>query len=193
MLQTAESLFSFPLQSLSPRPISTSPSIRPTTSSILTHLSRLVHKLTMNTTPSSTVPTAAAPAPPTALQATQLAINALPTSPRPLTSLCPRPIPNSYWATPLLLACEYPWSPYCFRPNQKLDVLLQAGVRTFIDLTESGELSSYAPHLAARVARASINVETVEYHSFPIHDRSLPESVDYVYRILRVLRDNERR
>ncbi|ETW77605.1 hypothetical protein HETIRDRAFT_441895 [Heterobasidion irregulare TC 32-1] len=132
---------------------------------------------------------------PASSTALQFAINALPslTRPRPLTSTCPRPIPNSYWATPLLLACEYPWSPYCSRPTQKLDILLQAGVRTFIDLTESGELSPYAPHLASRVAQAHIDADAVEYHSFPIHDRSLPESVEYVYRILEVLRDNERR
>ncbi|KAI0062492.1 phosphatases II [Artomyces pyxidatus] len=133
----------------------------------------------------------------TPLQTAQRAMNAIPAStrPRPLTSICPRPIPNSYWATPLLLACEYPWTPRrglapC---AQKIDLLLLAGVRTFIDLTETGELSPYAPHLSSRVAQLGINASEVEYHSFPIHDRSLPESVDYVYRILNVLKDNERR
>ncbi|KAI9450089.1 protein-tyrosine phosphatase-like protein [Lactarius psammicola] len=106
----------------------------------------------------------------------------------------PRPFPNSYWATPLLVACEYPWTPTRAQRSQKLDLLLRAGVRTFIDLTESGELSPYAPHLAAHVSRVgSIELRDVEYHSFPIPDRSLPSSESYVRQILAVLRDNARR
>lgn len=129
----------------------------------------------------------------------------------PLTHFIDRPIPNSYWATPLLLACEYPWAPtpplLRFIPKcsskpqtvtQKLDLLLAAGVRTFIDLTEAGELSPYFPHqLNEHVSLANIDIsnpaQRIEYHQFPIHDRSLPESVDYVYKILDVLRDNEKR
>ncbi|KAA1475342.1 phosphatases II [Dentipellis sp. KUC8613] len=116
-----------------------------------------------------------------------------------VTSLRPRPIPNSYWATPLLLACEYPWTPSCPRSStQKLDLLLKAGVRTFIDLTETGELSPYAPHLAAHVALlaagdGALSMSDVAYHSFPIHDRSLPASPSSVHAILAVLRDNAER
>ena len=106
------------------------------------------------------------------------------TTPRP-----PRPIPNSYWATPHLLACEYPWSPCC---PKKLDALLNAGVRTFIDLTECGELSPYAPHLSTRAALLGIDTDTIQYHRFPIRDRSLPESLDHTYRVMRTLHDNER-
>ena len=102
----------------------------------------------------------------------------------------PRPIPNSYWPTNFLLACEYPWAPDDF---QKLDALLAAGVRTFIDLTESGEMSPYTPHLATRAVLLGIDKSTLQYHRFPIQDRSLPESVDYMCQILDVLRDNERR
>jgi hypothetical protein len=106
----------------------------------------------------------------------------------------PRPFPNSYWATPLLVACEYPWTPTRAHRSQKLDLLLRAGVRTFIDLTESGELSPYAPHLAAHVTRVgSIELGDVEYHSFPIPDRCLPRSESYVRQILDVLEDNARR
>jgi hypothetical protein len=69
-------------------------------------------------------------------------------------------------------------------------------VRTFIDLTESGELSPYAPHLTAHVARQGIDEEhqePVEYYSFPIPDRCLPRSVGYVRQILDVLKDNAQR
>src|ERR1700735_3415192 len=87
--------------------------------------------------------------------------------PRQRTSGKPRPIPNSYWPTPLLLACEYPWAPHDF---QKLDALLSAGVLTFIGLTESGEMSPYKPHLATRASLLGIDKSTIEYHAFPIHD-----------------------
>ncbi|KAJ7224491.1 protein-tyrosine phosphatase-like protein [Mycena pura] len=104
----------------------------------------------------------------------------------------PRPIPNSYWATSHLLACEYPWTP--LNPSKpKLDDLLKAGVRTFLDLTECGELSPYASHLLVRASLLNIDEKEIEYHRFPIRDRSLPESVQYMYRVMAVLRDNEER
>ncbi|TFK33157.1 protein-tyrosine phosphatase-like protein [Crucibulum laeve] len=112
--------------------------------------------------------------------------------PFPLTSTCPRPIPNSYWATPLLVACEYPWSPK--NPNKpKVDALLRAGVRTFIDLTECGELVPYASILSDRATLLGIDPATLEYHRFPIRDRCLPNSVEDMYKVMAVLRDNEDR
>jgi protein-tyrosine phosphatase len=109
------------------------------------------------------------------------------------TSTLPRPIPNSYWATPLLLACEYPWTPA--DPNKpKLDALLHAGVRTFIDLTERGELLPYCGEvLTSRAEFLGIDKQAIEYHRFPIHDRSLPQSIEFMYSLMGVLRDNERR
>ncbi|EIN05428.1 hypothetical protein PUNSTDRAFT_21866, partial [Punctularia strigosozonata HHB-11173 SS5] len=130
------------------------------------------------------------------ISASQNALNALSPAarPSPLTASCPRPIPNSYWATPLLLACEYPWAPGCRLVPPKLDALLAAGVRTFIDLTDPGELQPYAgAALASRASHLRIDPSTLEYHNFPIHDRSLPSSVEYMCGILRVLRDNEAR
>lgn len=114
-------------------------------------------------------------------------------SPQTLTSTLPRPIPNSYWATPLLLACEYPWTPK--NPNKpKLDALLRAGVRTFIDLTECGELRPYCGEvLSSRAEVLGINKQTIEYHRFPIHDRCLPQSIDFMYSVMDVLRGNEKR
>ncbi|KAJ3727249.1 protein-tyrosine phosphatase-like protein [Lentinula guzmanii] len=110
--------------------------------------------------------------------------------PYPLNAVCPRPIPNSYWATPLLLACEYPWSPKNpYKP--KLDALLKAGVRTFIDLTECGELKPYSNILCGRATLLGIDPSTIEYYNFPIRDRSLPQSVEYMNSVLDVLRDNQ--
>jgi len=111
----------------------------------------------------------------------------------------PRPIPNSYWATPYLVACEFPYCPLTptqiarKHTKQKLDALLLAGVQTFFDLTEPHELFPYYPHLSARCALLGIDVDSIEYHNFPIRDRSLPESIEFVRDILTVLRDNERR
>ncbi|TBU36562.1 protein-tyrosine phosphatase-like protein [Dichomitus squalens] len=110
----------------------------------------------------------------------------------------PKPIPNSYWATPYLVACEFPFCPQTpeqvqKHTKQKLDALLLAGVRTFIDLTEPHELFPYSPHLTERCALVGIDPREVEYHNFPIRDRSLPDSVDFVRRIMAVLRDNESR
>ncbi|TFK47403.1 hypothetical protein OE88DRAFT_1666170 [Heliocybe sulcata] len=134
--------------------------------------------------------------PATAMPSAVLQTSPVPTaryaSARPrLNEVLKRPIPNSYWATPLLLACEYPWEPSAQQP--KLDFLLRAGVRTFIDLTECGELKSYERALTERARKLGIDVDAIEYHRFPIHDRSLPESVDYMGKILDVLRDNESR
>jgi atypical dual specificity phosphatase len=105
-----------------------------------------------------------------------------------LNTILERPIPNSYWATTLLLACEYPWCPGVAK--QKIEALLAAGVRTFIDLTEVNELLAYKSYLSER---AEAGLTDIEYHRFPIVDRSLPESVEYMGNILEVLKDNEQR
>ncbi|KAF7372460.1 Phosphatases II [Mycena venus] len=106
--------------------------------------------------------------------------------------LRPHPIPNSYWATSHLFACEYPWDPRT--PSKlKLDTLLNAGVRTFVDLTEERELSPYAAQILERASLLWIDEKEIEYHRFPIHDRCCPESLQFMRRILDVLRDNEER
>jgi atypical dual specificity phosphatase len=113
-----------------------------------------------------------------------------------LSALQPRPIPNSYWATESLLACEYPWAPTPTPGGAapKLDAILRAGVRTFVDLTEPGELRPYAASaLSARAEALGIDASSLEYHNFPIPDRCLPRSRRVVAQILSVLADAERR
>src|SRR5688572_31577057 len=52
----------------------------------------------------------------------------------------PGPIPDSYWlVVDLLLAGEYPGAEQDDRARTKLTKFLDAGIRTFIDLTESSE------------------------------------------------------
>ncbi len=54
------------------------------------------------------------------------------------------PIPNSYWVRPgQLLAGEYPGSMSLADANQRIQMLLHAGVNSFVDLTEEGEMPAY--------------------------------------------------
>ena len=83
------------------------------------------------------------------------------------------------------MACEYPWAPH---DSHKLDALLRAGVRTFIDLTESGELRPYFTVLNERASLLGISdMDAIEYHRFPIRDRSLPSSLNQIHSILNIL------
>ncbi|KAJ7050559.1 hypothetical protein C8F01DRAFT_1000635 [Mycena amicta] len=88
-----------------------------------------------------------------------------------LGKLPPRPIPNSYFATSRLLATEYPWHPLDGECSAKVSALLAAGVRTFCDLTEHGELSPYASWLPSHARRLCIDEKEIEYHRVPIRDR----------------------
>lgn len=54
-------------------------------------------------------------------------------------------------------------------------------------------MSPYASHLFARTEELGIDEADVEYHRFPIVDRRIPRSREYMYEVLEVLKDNERR
>jgi atypical dual specificity phosphatase len=88
----------------------------------------------------------------------------------------PRPLPNSYWATPLLLACEYPGAKIEAEAVAKLDALLGAGIRDFYDLTEAGELQPYESLLRERAAKLAITPESIRFRRFPIRDVSVPSA-----------------
>jgi protein-tyrosine phosphatase len=82
------------------------------------------------------------------------------------------PIVESYWVKEnLFLAGEYPGS---FNPNEarrKIDSFLECGIRTFIDLTQQGELVPYEPIL---MEEARIFDYTTVYHRFGIRDGGIP-------------------
>jgi predicted protein tyrosine phosphatase len=84
------------------------------------------------------------------------------------------PYPDSYWVIPgKLLAGEYPanrWSDDQTRSRIQ-SLLLQAGVRVFIDLTRPGELVPYLPILQEQSQWLNI---PVEYQRFPILDYGIP-------------------
>ncbi|MBJ6142854.1 dual specificity protein phosphatase family protein [Hymenobacter sp. BT559] len=93
-----------------------------------------------------------------------------------MPQLPPRPLPNSYWATPTLLACEYPGAPTPAEAIPKLDALLDAGIRDFYDLTEPGELVPYEALLRERAAHAGLDPAAIRYRRLPIRDLDLPSA-----------------
>lgn len=91
----------------------------------------------------------------------------------------PTPLLNSYWVSPgRLLAGEYPGS--MSRPDAmaRIEKLLRAGVTSFIDLTEEGELPEYDNLLP------EITEQRIHYRRLPILDHGLPDSRDHMSEIL---------
>jgi ADP-ribosylglycohydrolase len=77
------------------------------------------------------------------------------------------PIPNSYWVEPgRLLAGEHPHGGSAGGTADRVEKLLAAGVRHFLDLTEPREMPSYEEHLP----------EGVGYTSFALPDHAVPRS-----------------
>ncbi len=82
--------------------------------------------------------------------------------------------PDCYWVEPgRLMAGEYPgdWTERSAR--KRLRALIDSGVRTFIDLTEEGELESYDDWLAKEAKAAGV---AVAYHRHSIRDLDVPTS-----------------
>jgi len=95
------------------------------------------------------------------------------------------PIPNSYWVQPgRLLAGEYPGSMSRADAMERVQRLLAAGVTSFIDLTEEGELPDYDTLLPELTERR------IRYKRMPVFDHSIPDSPAHMARILDLI-DNE--
>ncbi len=71
------------------------------------------------------------------------------------------PTPESYWVTPRVLAGKYPGAKLDRDAVSKVAALVDAGVRTFVDLTEDGELLPYARLLPRDAAHHRIAVRDV--------------------------------
>jgi ADP-ribosyl-[dinitrogen reductase] hydrolase len=84
------------------------------------------------------------------------------------------PLPNSYWVIPgRLLAGEYPGGQTPRETKERLQKLIDAGVRCFIDLTHPDELEPYDIDLPA----------TIDYMRKPIKDHGLPARRDHMIDI----------
>ena len=101
----------------------------------------------------------------------------------------PTPIPSSYWLIDgLLLAGEYPGSAGENATREKLTKFLDAGIRTFINLTETTEpLARYDGLLRSLSAERGIKTKHVRVG---IRDRSVPHERQQMTRVLATIRKN---
>ena len=84
----------------------------------------------------------------------------------------PRPIAESYWVeTGRLLAGEYPGRFDQELTRKRLDALIEAGLDTFIDLTQPNEI---VPYTNVLFEEAQVYDMQAVYHRFPIGDFGLP-------------------
>lgn len=84
----------------------------------------------------------------------------------------PRPIAESYWVeTGRLLAGEYPGGFDQELTRKRLDALIEAGLDTFIDLTQPNEI---VPYTSVLFEEAQVYGMQAAYHCFPIGDFGLP-------------------
>jgi protein-tyrosine phosphatase/ADP-ribosylglycohydrolase len=98
----------------------------------------------------------------------------------PFTSgTTPVPIPNSYWVRPgQLLAGEYPGSMTRAEAMERVQKLLNAGVTSFVDLTEDGEMPAYDGLLR------ELTEQHVRYRRFGVLDHGVPDSPAHMIKIL---------
>ena len=82
------------------------------------------------------------------------------------------PHAHAYWAVPgRVVAGEYPGAATPDAARAKVQAHLAAGVRTFVDLTEPGELAPYAGVLAQEAARLGVRAAHLR---FAVPDAGVP-------------------
>jgi protein-tyrosine phosphatase len=85
---------------------------------------------------------------------------------------------HAWWVQPdRLLADEYPGARHETWAREKIGCLLDAGIDSFVDLTEAGVMKPYE-HLLADVA-AETGQPIPNYHRFPIPDVYVVSDDDY--------------
>ncbi len=90
-----------------------------------------------------------------------------------------RPLPNSYWVIPgRLLAGEYPGDPDPAQARRRLARLREAGIDSFVDLTEEDELPPYSLWLPKQA----------EYLRSAIVDTGVPNNVSDTRGLLATIR-----
>jgi protein tyrosine/serine phosphatase len=91
----------------------------------------------------------------------------------------PTPLRGTYWVEPpLLLAGEYPGEVGPDLTDRKLRAFLAKGTRTFIDLTDEGEINEDAKVIPAyrSILRQVAEEQSIQttYANIPIEDRGVP-------------------
>lgn len=100
-------------------------------------------------------------------------------APQPKSGL-QRPLKQSYQVSEHLWAGEYPGDKNGECAKDKLNRMMQFGVRCFFDLTEEGELIPYKDLLPSYVS----------YTRFPIRDVSVPQSIEDVRQLVKTILQN---
>lgn len=97
---------------------------------------------------------------------------------------------HAYWVDPgRLLAGEYPGNVISERAAEKVNLLIDAGVRTFIDLTEPHELEPYAPLVESAAAARTLDLR---HDRMPIPDTHVIEDDGYDVILDRIHEGQER-
>lgn len=94
--------------------------------------------------------------------------------------ILPRALPHANWypVAELLVAGEYPGAKHGFTARQRLEAFLDAGITSFIDLTEAGEYQrggQMRPYDAKLLPLAASRGMTVSYRRFPMRDLDVPD------------------
>jgi protein-tyrosine phosphatase len=98
------------------------------------------------------------------------------------------PIPGSYWLIDgMVLAGPYPGADDDQATRTKLATFLDAGIRTFIDLTEASEPLEKYDYLLRRLA-AERNIEA-KHVRHPVRDHGVPAEREQMKRILLTIRE----
>ena len=98
----------------------------------------------------------------------------------------PGPIPNSYWLVHgELLAGGYPGSSDAASARKKLEAILSAGVRIFVDLTQPDELPPYDIVLEENARDKQLDVR---YRRISIRDMDVP-TVEVMQSVLSAIRE----
>lgn len=88
------------------------------------------------------------------------------------------PLPNTYWVRPgTWLAGEHPGGENPRATRERLGRLGAAGIDSFIDLTEPGEIEPYAPLLPAGT----------QYVNLPLPDHDVPRTPAHMQEVLRAI------
>lgn len=104
------------------------------------------------------------------------------------------PFPNSYWLEDGGIVCgEYPREFDDDAEPTKIQALLSAGVRAFVNFTEPGELKPYEEIVLAVAADLEIDPGELEFHQHPIRDMSIPRTGGEVKRMLHTIRSARQR
>ena len=101
------------------------------------------------------------------------------------------PIPNSYWLAEGSVCCgEYPGAKQASEVRRKLGLLLDAGIRSFVDLTENQDgLEPYDALLREEAARRDIEAS---WFPLGVRDNSVPTKA-HMARILECIDEQVRR